>query len=159
LLGYPDRAREQSAATISASRNLSPSSEAVALHFAAMLHQLLRDGPRTRACVAASSAIAAENGFSFWLAGALVLDGWGLTVCGEIDEGISRLRQGLADWAATGSVTYQTYYLGLLAEALSAQGQPQEAERALKEALALVQQTGERLYEAELYRLRGELRM
>jgi predicted ATPase len=159
LLGYPDRARRQSAATIAASRKLSPSSQAVAFHFAAVLQQLLRDGPRTRSHAAASSAIAAEHGFSFWLAGALVLDGWGLAVCGEIDQGVCRLRQGIADWAATGSVTYQTYYLGLLAEALAAQGQQQEAERVLNEAMALVRQTGEELYEAQLYRLRGLLRI
>ena len=54
-------------------------------------------------------------------------------------------------------ITCQTYYLGLLGEALERHGQTEEGSRAVEEALALAQQTGERLYEAELHRLRGEL--
>src|SRR5262249_52292550 len=71
-------------------------------------------------------------------------------------EGLDLLRQGLADWDATGSVTYRTYYLALLAEVLGAGGSTGEALAALAEALQLAQQTGERYYEAELHRLRGE---
>jgi predicted ATPase len=123
-----------------------------------VLHQLGRDGPRARVCAEACGAIAAEHGFSFWRAGALVMGGWALAKCGEAAEGVQRLRRGLEAWAATGSVTYRTYYLGLLAEALGGQGQAGDALRVLEEALALVAQTGEGLYEAELLRLRGELR-
>ena len=36
-------------------------------------------------------------------------------------------------------------------------GQPEEGLRVLAEALAVVDTTGERYYEAELYRLKGEL--
>jgi adenylate cyclase len=129
----------------------------VALHFAAMLHQLRRDGPRARVCAQASCAIAADHGFSFWLAGGTVLSGWALATCGSADEGVDRLRRGLRDWEATGSVTYRTYYLGLLAEVLGARGQVEEARTVLEEALALAGQTHEGLYEAELYRLRGDL--
>src|SRR5262249_30823035 len=100
LLGYPDQAKRQSAAAIAASRSLSPNSQAVALHFGAVLYQLLGDGRQTRAYAAASSAIAAEHGFSFWLAGAGVLAGWGLAASGEIDEGVRQLRKGLLDWSA-----------------------------------------------------------
>jgi predicted ATPase len=157
LLGYPDTAERESDAAIEMSRGLSPSSQAVALHFAAMLHQLRRDGPRTGACAAASMAIAADHGFSFWLAGGTVLAGWARAAGGAADEGVDRLRRGLADWQATGSVTYRTYYLGLLAEALGWQGRTGEGVRVLDEALALVRQTDERLCEAELHRLRGEL--
>ncbi|HEY8505236.1 MAG TPA: hypothetical protein VIL46_11685, partial [Gemmataceae bacterium] len=123
LLGYPEQAERQSDGAIAASRELSPSSQAVALHFAAMLHQLRRDGRRARACAEASSALAAEHGFSFWLAGGTVLGGWALAACGEAGDGTARLRQGLRDWVATGSLTYQTYYLGLLAEVLIGRGE------------------------------------
>jgi predicted ATPase len=104
-----------------------------------------------------SAVIAAEHGFSFWMAGARVLNGWALVELGAAAEGARLLRQGLRDWAATDSVTYQTYFLGLLAEVLGKQGKHEEASRVVEEALALVPSTEERLYEAELYRLRGEL--
>ena len=45
----------------------------------------------------------------------------------------------------------------LLAEADGAMGQPEAGLTALVEALTLVDNTGERHYEAEIYRLKGEL--
>ncbi|MCI0380815.1 MAG: protein kinase [Gemmataceae bacterium] len=157
LLGYPDQAEQQSEEAIRMSRALSPSSQAVAWYFAAMLHQLRRDGPRARVQAEALCAIAIEHGFSFWLAGGTVLRGWALAVCGEAETGLETLRRGLREWLGTDSVTYHTYYLGLLAEVLGAQGQFPQAQRILEEALALTRQTGEALVEPELYRLRGEI--
>ncbi len=158
LIGHPDQAIRQSDAALRLSHELSqPSSQALALHFAAMLHQCRRDTRRVLACAEASGAIAAEHGFSFWMAGAAVLRGWALAMNGAADEGVRLLRQGLHDWLATGSITYQTYYLGLLAEVLLRQGQVEEGGAVLEEALAVAGRTGEGLYEAELHRLRGEL--
>jgi predicted ATPase/tRNA A-37 threonylcarbamoyl transferase component Bud32 len=157
LLGCPDHASRQSEAVIEASRGLSPSSQVVALHFGAMLHQLGGDSPRTLRLAEASATIAAEHGFSFWLAGANVLAGWALAADGDLEIGADRLRRGLLDWLATDSVTYYTYYLGLLAEVLARQGQVKEALRLLAEALELAKSTGEGLYESELYRLRGDV--
>ena len=49
------------------------------------------------------------------------------------------------------------YFLALLAEAYGTMGQPEEGLHVLAEALALVDKTGERWYEPELHRLKGEL--
>jgi adenylate cyclase len=156
LQGFPDAAARQTAAAIKMSENLSPSSQAVALHFAAMVHQLRRDPLTTRQHADACANIAAEHGFSFWQAGSTLLRGSAVAAAGDPAEGSIIIRQGLADWQATGSVTYRTYFLGLLAEALLAQGHAQAALVAIDDALDLVQQTDERFYLAELYRLRGE---
>jgi predicted ATPase len=48
-------------------------------------------------------------------------------------------------------------FLGLLAEACGRAGQVEEGLGALHEALEVMQISEERLYEAEVYRLRGEL--
>jgi tetratricopeptide (TPR) repeat protein len=50
-----------------------------------------------------------------------------------------------------------TYHLVLLAQALAACGHHGEALSALREAAALVEETGERYVEAEIYRLEGNL--
>src|SRR5262249_40115591 len=52
---------------------------------------------------------------------------------------------------------FQTYFLMLLAEAHQKIGQTEAGLRVLSEALTLVDKTGERWWEAELYRLQGEL--
>jgi predicted ATPase len=49
------------------------------------------------------------------------------------------------------------YFLTLLAEAYGKEGQGEEGLSVLAEALAVVDRTGERVYEAELYRLKGTL--
>ena len=50
-----------------------------------------------------------------------------------------------------------THVLASLAEAYGKAGQPAEGLDVLAEALAVVRTTAEHLYEAELYRLKGEL--
>src|SRR5207253_6333438 len=52
---------------------------------------------------------------------------------------------------------FRSNYLALLAEAYGTTGQPEAGLAVLTEALALVDKTGVRWYEPELYRLKGEL--
>ncbi|MBO0701126.1 MAG: hypothetical protein J2P46_22205, partial [Zavarzinella sp.] len=110
-----------------------------------------------RACAELALTIAADQGMSFWRAGGTVLRGWTIAEAGNPAEGVALLRDGLNAWEATGSVTYRTYFLALLAEALARDGRAAEGLPVIDEALGLVEQTSERLFEAELYRLRGEL--
>ena len=67
------------------------------------------------------------------------------------------MHQGLAAYRATGAELFRTYWLALLAEAYGTAGQVQEGLQVLEEALALVEKNGERYWEAELYRRKGEL--
>jgi predicted ATPase len=158
LLGYPDRATQKSREAAALAQQLSqPSSEALAFHFAGMLHQCRRDPLAALACADRSLVISAEQDFSFWHAGGTVLRGWALAECGSVTEGLAVLRQGLEAWLATESVTYQTYYLALLAETLTKQGQTEEALKVLDDALVLAERTGERFFQAELHRLQGIL--
>nr|MDQ3831811.1 hypothetical protein [Candidatus Tectomicrobia bacterium] len=71
--------------------------------------------------------------------------------------GIAQIRQGSAGFRATGAGLTWPWWLALLAEACGKVGQFDEGLRALEEALAAVQHNEERLYEAEVYRLKGEL--
>jgi adenylate cyclase len=154
LLGEPGEAVRRSAEAVRLARELSqPSTLALALHFAAMLHQYRRDAAAVLRATEEVIELATEHGFSFWLAGSTVLRGWAVAELGAVEVGIDQMRQGLAFWEATGSVTYRTYYLGLLAETLGKDGKTQDAVAVLHEALALVEQTSERLHEAELRRL------
>jgi predicted ATPase len=158
LLGYPDRALQKiSEAEALAHRLSQPSSEALAFHFAGMLHQCRRDPLAVLASADRSLAISADLGFSFWRAGGMVLRGWALSESGSGPEGLALLREGLEAWRVTESVTYQTYYVALLAEALTKRAERDEGLKVLGEALALVERTGERFFQAELHRLQGLL--
>jgi predicted ATPase len=56
-----------------------------------------------------------------------------------------------------GAEILRPYFLALLAEAYGEVGQPEERLTMLVEALAMVDNTGERYWEAELHRRKGEL--
>ena len=66
------------------------------------------------------------------------------------------MQQGLAAWRATGAEAVTPYILALLAEVYAKAGQREAGFTRLAEALAVVNATGERRWEAELYRLKGE---
>jgi predicted ATPase len=66
------------------------------------------------------------------------------------------MRQGLAAYQPRGRAPW-LLFLGLLAEACGRAGQVEEGLRALREALEAIQTTEERICEAEVYRLRGQL--
>ncbi len=86
-----------------------------------------------------------------------MIRGWALAAQGHGAEGISQLREGLAAWRATGAEVFRSRFLALLAQAYGQEGQVEEGLRTVAEALACVERTEERFYEAELYRLKGEL--
>jgi adenylate cyclase len=155
LLGYPDAAARESQSAIAMSESLSPSSQAIALHFAAMVHQLRREPLQTRELAQRCSAIAVDHGFAFWAAGSAVLRGWAIAAECNTGEGVALLRKGLEDWKATGAVTYYTYFLGILAETLVRMGETTDARSILDEAIALADTSEEQLFLAELHRLRG----
>jgi predicted ATPase len=157
LLGFPDQARARMQQADRLSRDLAqPSTRALVLHFAAMLAQCRRDAAAAREAAEANLAVSTEQGFSFWRAGGVIMRGWALVEEGSVADGAVQLRQGLVAWRVTGSETYRTYYLALLAEVLGKEGETQAALDALAEALALADATGERFYAAELHRLKGE---
>jgi class 3 adenylate cyclase len=134
-----------------------PFSLAAALHFSAHLHQLRREPQAARAQAEAALALCTEQGFGLYGAWSLLPRGWALAQQGEVTEGIAQIRQGFAGLRATGAGLTWPWWLALLAEACGTVGQLDEGLRALEEALAAVQHNEEGHYEAEVYRLKGEL--
>src|SRR5262249_24335536 len=102
-------------------------------------------------------ALSNEQGFQLLLAGTIARRGWALAMQGQEAEGIQQIHQGMAADRARGTELFRPYHLALLAEAYGKAGQVEEGLTALAEALDLVDRTGERMYEAELYRLKGQL--
>jgi predicted ATPase len=76
---------------------------------------------------------------------------------GHSAEGISLLRDGSIAYRATGAVTGTPYNTALLAGACEIAGQIEEGLTLLDDALQIVERTGERWFEAELNRHKGEL--
>ena len=100
---------------------------------------------------------ATELGFAGWVGHGLILGGWALAAQGHGAAGIAQIRQGLNTRQSTGADLARPYWLALLAEVHGEMGQAEEGLSVLAEAFTEVRRTGERWWEAELYRLKGEL--
>lgn len=87
----------------------------------------------------------------------MVLHGWGLAMQGQGEAGMAEMRQGIAAELATGTKTFQTYFMGLLADAYGEGGYPEEGLLLLAEAMAMMNNTEVCFYGAESYRLKGAL--
>ena len=83
--------------------------------------------------------------------------GVALAMMGQLQQGIAQMREGTAGDLAGTVRLYLPGTLGYLAQTQGNAGQPEEGLSTVAEALAIVEQTGERHWEAELHRVRAEL--
>ncbi|MGE0827207.1 MAG: AAA family ATPase [Candidatus Binatia bacterium] len=158
ILGYPEQALMHSQDAITFAQTLShPFSLAYAVGHAARLHQFRRESLAIQERTQTAMALSTEQGFRFYLTQGAIFLGVVSIEQGQGQEGIEQIQQGVAAFRATGAELYRPYFLGLLAEAYGKVAQAGEGLALLTEALAVVERTDERFYEAELWRIKGEL--
>ena len=160
LLGYPDQALAMSRETTLLARETShPMTEVYIAVFTAMFHRFRRETEPAKKFADKAAKEAADQGFGLFLASANVLRGSLLTAESMVD-GIALMQEGLSGWRATGARLFVPFYLGMLAEAHGAAGRAAEGLAALDEAQAIADrggEDGERNWDAELCRIKGEL--
>jgi predicted ATPase len=100
-----------------------------------------------------------EHGFIHALSVGMIRRGWAQATQGAVAEGIGQLRQGLATLRNAGTELPLSYHLALLAEAYGQGGKVDAGLNVLAEALAHLDESGERGLEAEINRLKGEFLM
>jgi len=133
-----------------------PLSTARALLQAAEIHQFRREGQRALERAEAGIRFSREQGFLEWIGWGTIFHGWALAEQGHAQEVVAQMHESIARQRAIAEY-WRPYCFALLAEGYGKGGQPDEGLRVLAEALTAVERTGERFYEAELYRLKGEL--
>jgi len=158
FLGQPDKALERMNGALTLAHELSePHGLAHALFFAAILYQLRREPRIAQELAEEAVTVSSEHGLVLYEAMATTIRGWALNEQGRQEEGIEQMRQGIAANQATGTAVGRPRFLAMLAQALGRQGQTEEGLGLLEEAMAIIGRNGERYYQAELYRLKGEL--
>jgi predicted ATPase len=157
-LGYPDQAvqRSQEALTM-AHALLHPYGLGFTLFQSARFYFYRREWQTAQAHAEAVLALATEHGFVLYAAVWAFFRGLALAAQGQGKAGIAQMRQGLAAVQATGTAVDMPFYLTQLTAAHGQVGQVEEGLHLLMEAMAVVDTTGGRYYEAELHRLHGEL--
>jgi predicted ATPase len=156
-LGYPDQGLTRIDEAVTLAQQIAhPFSLSFALSCAATFHQYRREVRAAQEHAEAAIRLAMEQGFPFWMAVGSLMRGWALAHQGH-SQGIEQITQGLIAIRATGAELNRSYFLTLLAEAHGTTEQPEAGLAVLAEALIHVDTTGERWYEAEIYRLKGAL--
>jgi predicted ATPase len=157
-LGYPDQGRRQMHEAMTLAQQVAhPFSLSFALIAAAMFHQYRREECGTQERAEAAISLATVQGFPQWMAHGSILRGWALAHQRQAREGIEQLHQGVIAYDAGGAELFRPYWLALLADAQGTIGEPGTGLTVLTEALTVVDKTGARFYEPELYWLKGAL--
>ena len=124
----------------------------------AILFDMMRgDFARVAPLAAALSRLAREHDLRFWLAYGVFSQGWARWQVGERAAGLAEMRGGVAQLREQNAVTFDALLKGLLASAEAQDGDFDAASTTLDAAFATSERTGQRWFDAELQRTRGEV--
>jgi DNA-binding winged helix-turn-helix (wHTH) protein/predicted ATPase len=158
VLGYADQAQQRSQEALSLARQAGHTLSLVyAELYAALRSQLRRDVAATQAHADVAVTLATAQEAALRVEQGRMLQGWALAMRGDAAAGVAHIQQGLTTLKGVGPELLRPYWLALLSEAYGQAGQPEIGLQVVDEALMLVAATEERWWEAELYRLQGEL--
>ena len=158
LLGYPEAARKDADEAVKYAREIGQAATSMyALVVTPFVH--FHCGDYTAANVQLDEALqlATDKDAVFWKAWGMMQRGCVLTLTGEPADAVKTINSGNAAWRSTGSTLYLPLYLTYLARAFAMNGQLDDAQRCIGEALTAVETTGENWAEAELNRAAGEI--
>jgi tetratricopeptide (TPR) repeat protein len=121
------------------------------------LYQVRREPETVCEIAEAAMAIGEEHGFHEWLEWGRWLHGWALAELGDIERGVAEMEAGIAGFSPLGGVPRQAFTAAMLAKGYEKLGRIDQAIAILDEQRVRIERSGERLEEAELYRVKGEL--
>jgi predicted ATPase len=158
LLGYPTQALQKNTEALDFARQLNHDySVSYVLFYTVMLHCCRREQYAAQEQAEELIVFSQDRQFKYRLAQGRLLNAWIPTPYRAGEADIEHIQQYLAEIQGYGTEVYRPYYLLLLAEAYRRLEQPREGLAMVDQALAVIEKTEERFYEAELHRLKGEL--
>jgi tetratricopeptide (TPR) repeat protein len=133
LLGHADEALAACREAVSLARAIDhPYSQALALGYACITHQMRGDLPELRNAVAELRELCDQYGFAYYREWALIADGWSR----EGTSGADLVRRGIGNLRSQGALARMPYWLSLQADLFAREGRPGAARATLDAALA-----------------------
>lgn len=156
--GYPDQGLRRMHEAIALGREVAePEMLAYAHCFAGQLHQYRGEPELAQAQAAACIALADEHGLAAQREWAAIVHGWAVAEQGAIEEGIAQLRDSLTAQRGKRLLIAFPWWYGLLAGALTRNGQFDDALAAIRDGLEITGGGDQPYAAAELLRLKGEI--
>ncbi len=159
LLGYPDQAMQLGSKAIELARKFDhPFTLSDVLCFAGcMLNELRDDGEALQEAATALRQLTHEKQLDGWLGHSKRYKGAAEYISGNLGPAIEIIQEGIATSERTNEILYKAVTLSSLAKAQADLDMVDEGLESLEEALKVVEATGERIWEPEIYRIRGEI--
>jgi tetratricopeptide (TPR) repeat protein len=158
LRGHPDAARRHAKLAVSLAKELGDVVSLIwALGAEAHLYQFIREVQPALETAEAAITKAEKIGFLYVLRNARIVKSWALAEAGQGDDAVALIIEANAALSAARAEVWLTHNLATLAEVCATAGRIDEGLKAIAEALHLLQQSAECFWEAEIYRIRGEL--
>jgi predicted ATPase len=126
-------------------------------NFAAMFELMRGDLSRAASKAAEFATLTREHELPMWQAYGLVLEGLSTAESGALSGGLEAMRRGVELLREQNVLVFDGIFKFALAEAEARAGDVDRAVAILDEALATCERTGQRTFEAELHRVRGEM--
>jgi class 3 adenylate cyclase/tetratricopeptide (TPR) repeat protein len=158
LLGHSDQALERDRQALALARTLAhPFNLVFALGRSAQFHLLRREGDASLNCADECLRLATEYGFEQMSTWAAANQARALVELGRSEEGIVQLQERVAALRASGWGLQLTAFLAALSDGYGKVGRAAEGLAAVAEGLVISEKNGDRWFDAELHRLKGEL--
>ncbi len=157
-LGYPEQAQDSARKALDlAERTNHPLTFAGILSFATDLEYHLRDFPTQKKLAERLLAVTTEQALPLWGTWARTMIGSATVDLGDPTTGIAEIVAGMEGFRATGARMNVSYLLARLSAALLTAGQLEPALERVNEALRLRETDFDCYYDAELFRIKGEI--
>ena len=156
--GYPDQAARRCEEERVLSRQIGhPFNLCFSLTWGAMPYAFRKDVEPFLGRLEEGLLIARDQRLGALVAWGPWFEGWALAQQGRLQEGIDRMRQGIAGWHAVGAGLAMPYCRTFLAEFLGMAGLPEEGLEEIAKVEAQLGRWGEVIAEPEAQRVKGEL--
>ena len=158
MLGYPSEALADSEQAIKHARKIGQAATLMfALAVASFAPAICGNYATAKALVDEMAPLAEEKGTSYWKAHGMMAQGWLLAQTGKASDAALLISSGITLHRSNGSTNWLPTHLPHLAMASVELGKFDYAWRCIDEAIAAIETTGERWFEAEANRIAGEI--
>ncbi len=156
LLGNLERAENHLSALAEPALSLTPGHVEVSV-LRLRIRLLFTDAAELASSIDRLRRLAREFGLALSDAMAMIVRGYALSCCGDPEQGIAVMKEGMDAYAAADAAIWSGQHRALFAEACQRLGRLDEARQLLTEAREWSERSGERWYDAELARRLGEV--
>jgi tetratricopeptide (TPR) repeat protein len=161
LLGYSDRSlkmAEEGLRYARESKNLYGLGALLSI-IKVSFHCYRREPEIVRLHTAEAILLSEDHGFVEWLHQARFFHGWSLVELGQPEAGIAEMETAAAEFDHHGGSPLRQFTNALLANAYAAIGRTDEGLALLDHALSSIERTGEKIGQAEMLRLKGQMHL